>query len=168
MIEIKEVISRSKVKEIVALAEIILPDYYETIIPPKYMTFFISTMQSEETILEQIEKKHFKYYLLHYENNLAGYMGIQINVKEIIISKLYILKIFRGKNIGKFSLILSTISRQLNIPAIQLILHNKNTLAINFYLSHGYLIKENLSHSFENGLSLEGYKMQKCFRHMVE
>ena len=77
MFEINEVTGNNQIQKIVSLAEIILPEYYQTIIPNQYLDFFLNTLQSEETILEQTVKKDFRYYLLSFDKNLAGYLGIR-------------------------------------------------------------------------------------------
>ena len=104
MIEIKKAENRSDYKTIEKLAFEILHEVYNPIIPAEHTDYFLKEFQSENAIEKQIMKESFSYFLLFYNTKNVGYLGIQKLNKKLILSKLYVLKSFRGLKIGKTAL----------------------------------------------------------------
>ena len=62
--------------------------------------------QSRESIMEQIQKEGFLYYLIYQEDQPIGYFSIMPKVagKELFLSKIYILAEYRGQGLGQQAL----------------------------------------------------------------
>ncbi|WP_437373626.1 GNAT family N-acetyltransferase [Maribacter litoralis] len=161
MIEINKAYP-SDFKIIEKLAKEILHEVYDPIIPAEHTDYFLTEFQSENAIRNQIENENFSYFLLNFDNKNVGYLGIQKMNKKLILSKLYILRSFRGLKIGKTALeYVNGFATDNGIEKIELIVNQHNQNTIDIYLKHGFKIVESIINSFPNGHSVEDYKMEK-------
>jgi diamine N-acetyltransferase len=162
MIELKKASTHKDFETIEGLAREILPEAYDSIIAPDHIFYLLKKSHSAIAIEDQIANENYQYYLLTFNNLEVGYLGIQYLADRIIVSKLYILKSFRGKKIGTRALsFVNDMAKQFNISKIELTVHKQNIETIDIYSKNGFAIIESLSHKFENGHSLEGFKMEK-------
>jgi ribosomal protein S18 acetylase RimI-like enzyme len=117
---------------------------------------------SVKAIHNQITNEKYRYYILYFDKLSIGYLGVARSDDALIICKLYILKSFRGKEIGKMALLfVEEMARNTTIFKIELTVHKHNQKAIDFYTKSKYKIVDSLFHKFENGHSLQGFKMTK-------
>ncbi|NMH89626.1 GNAT family N-acetyltransferase [Flavivirga algicola] len=162
MIEIKKADNTTDFKIIEKLAKEILHEVYDPIIPAEHTDYFLTKFQSVNAIENQIKNENFSYFLLNYDTKNAGYLGIQKMIKKLILSKLYILKSFRGIKIGKTALrYVNRFAMENGIERIELIVNRQNQNTINIYLKNEFKIVESIINSFPNGYSIEDYKMEK-------
>ena len=162
MIEINKANNTSEFKIIEKLAKEILHEVYDPIIPAEHTDYFLTEFQSENSIGKQIKNENFSYFLLNFDTKNVGYLGIQKLNKKLILSKLYILKSFRGLKIGKTALeYVNGFATNNGIEKIELIVNQHNQNTIDIYLKNGFKIVESLINSFPNGHSVEDYKMEK-------
>ncbi len=162
MIEIKKVDNKSDYEIIEKLATEILHEVYDPIIPAEHTDYFLMRFQSKNAIEEQIKNENFSYFLLQYDTKDVGYLGIQEQKGKLILSKLYILKSFRGLKIGKTALeYVNKFAMGNSIEKIELIVNQQNQHTIDIYLRNGFKIIESIVNSFPNGHSIEDYKMEK-------
>ncbi len=123
--------------------------------------FFIKKYQTAAVIEQQI-KEGYEYYLLNLEGKTAGYLGIQPQNGFLKLSKLYILKEFRGNKIGEAALrFTEKRASEHGLSAIDLDVNRQNYRFIHFYEKNGYSIVEDLVFTFENGYTVEDYMMRK-------
>lgn len=162
MIKIKKASSTFEFKLIEKLAVEILHEVYDPIIPSEHTDYFLAKFQTESAIRSQIENEKFNYYLLSFNSENVGYLGVQKQDKKLILSKLYILKPFRGLKIGKAALeFVNEFARENSIEKIELTVNQENQNTIDIYLKNGFKIIESLVNSFPNGHSVKDYKMEK-------
>jgi ribosomal protein S18 acetylase RimI-like enzyme len=159
MIEIKPANTIEHYKVIKELAWKIMPDFYGPYIPQYHISFFLEKYQAVPAIEAQITNG-FEYYLIHNSGNTAGYMAIQLNSTALLLSKLYMLEIYRGKGLGKIAMeFIIDRAKKIKAPKIELIVNRKNLRTIEFYKKWGFQITESQVNKFENGHSEEDYMM---------
>lgn len=162
MIELLKATNSTEFKIIEELATEILHEVYDPIIPAEHTKYFLTKFQSENAIKNQIENENFSYFLLNYKTKNAGYLGIQKTGNKLILSKIYILKSFRGLKIGKMALkYVNRFATDNGIEKIELIVNQQNQNTIDIYLKNGFKIVESIVNSFPNGHSVNDYKMEK-------
>ncbi|WP_024772752.1 GNAT family N-acetyltransferase [Aquimarina macrocephali] len=162
MIEIKKAGNSTEFKTIEKLATEILHEVYDPIIPAEHTNYFLAEFQSKNAIEKQIKNENFSYFLLKFNTKNVGYLGIQELKGKLILSKIYILKSFRGLKIGKTALeYVNGFATNNRIEKIELIVNQQNQNTINIYLKNGFKIVESIVNSFPNGHSVEDYKMEK-------
>lgn len=162
MIEIKKADKTTEFKIIEKLANEILHEVYDPIIPAEHTDYFLTEFQSVNAIENQIKNENFSYFLLNFDTKNVGYLGIQKLNKKLILSKIYILESFRGLKIGKATLeYVNGFATNNGIDRIELIVNQQNQNTIDIYLKKGFKIVESITNSFPNGHSVEDYKMEK-------
>ena len=161
MVDIRKVTNKEQIQTINRLAWEILIPFYAPYIPDDHTRFFLNKFQSTEAIEAQLATD-FTYFLLHYHNSAVGYLGIQSLETELHLSKLYILERYRGKGVGSKAMVVVEESALLeNYKTIGLFVNKNNHDTIRFYEKYGFHITALVNHSFENGHSVEDYKMEK-------
>ena len=149
-------------KAIEKLAAEILPGVYDHIISAKQRAYFMNKFQTEKAIAHQVNFEKRTYYLLNYNNQNIGYLGLDINKNSLHLSKLYILEAFRGKKIGKTALnFIVELGNKQNSTNIELMVNVENSNSIKAYESFGFKIIEQVVNSFPNGFKVHDYKMEK-------
>lgn len=162
MIEIKQSKDRNDYQVIETLASEILHEVYDPIIPADHTDYFLERFQSVEAIENQVLNESFYYYLLIYNNEYVGYLGIQIKGQTLNLSKLYILKAFRGFKIGKKALqFVFEFANKKGIKSIELTVNRENQNTIEIYEKYGFRITESLVNTFPNGHTIKDYTMVK-------
>lgn len=162
MINIKKASCSNDFKIIENLAAKILPGVYDHIISAEQRAYFTAEFQTEKAIAHQVSIKNRTYYLLIYQNLNVGYMGFDLNKDTLHLSKLYILKAFRGKKIGKMALnFLFELGIKENVISIELMVNVENFNAIKAYKNYGFKIIKQVENSFPNGFKVRDYKMKK-------
>jgi ribosomal protein S18 acetylase RimI-like enzyme len=146
------------------LAKEILHEVYDPIIPSEHTDYFISKYQTAKVIEEQIADKNFTYYLLNFNTEVVGYLGVQKLDTKLILSKLYVLQSFRGKKIGKTAMeFVFEYAKDNKIKTIELIANQQNPNAIEMYKKYGFEIVESMINTFPSGYTIKDYKLEKVF-----
>lgn len=162
MIAIKKADKPTEFAMIAKLATDIFHEVYDPIIPAEHTNYFLTEFQSKNAIKHQIENENFSYYLLNYNHKTVGYLGIQKQEEKLILSKLYILKSFRGLKIGKAAMkYVNQFATDHGIRKIELVVNQQNQNSIAMYRKNGFKVVESVVNSFPNGHSVEDYRMEK-------
>lgn len=117
--------------------------------PKKDIDTYIITSFSEEKFVEELENSENKYYLIEYQNKVAGYSKIVFNETSAAISskniaymsRLYLLKEFYGLGLGKVIFDFNiTLCKENNQTGIWLKVWVENEKAVHFYKKMGFKI----------------------------
>ena len=154
MLEIKKVENYQGFEKIEKLAYQILPVAYKETMPPEHVEFMIEKYHAAKVTSNAVAR----YYLLVWNQEIVGYLGLEHKSFTEFLSKLYILPDFQGKGIGQQ--VLNFVEKQAEYP-IELVVQEENVSAIAFYKKNGFEVKEKVSHTFENAHTLHGYLMYK-------
>lgn len=144
------------------LAREIMPEVYVPDIPLAHVNYYLDTFQTSEVIRRQIHQEHYVYFLLYFNEQAVGYLGVQLLKGVLLLSKLYILKEYRGNKIGKKALELTERMAKENLRRrIELYVNKNNEASINIYKKAGYVIESLTTHTYDNGHTEEDYLMIK-------
>ena len=161
MIQIKLANLESDFKLIAQLADAIWREHYIPIIGKPQIDYMLDKYQSSKVIKTQIEEG-YKYFVLVYENTPVGYIAITTEEDALFLSKIYVLRTYRGKKIGTQALkFIENKARELNLKRITLTVNKNNHSAIKAYEKLGF---ENLGPKIMdigNGFIMDDYKMAK-------
>jgi diamine N-acetyltransferase len=158
---IKEVSSEGDFEVIEKLAFIIIPEHYNTFASQEQISYFLKKYQTANAIKEQINNG-YRYYLIIYQGKVAGYFSIQHTSTKIILSKLYILKEYRRKKMGKKVIeFIVSLGRKSVIREIELDVNKNNCEAIDFYKSQGFEIIDTFRKELFETNFVEDYRMRK-------
>ena len=161
MLQIKLANLESDFKLIAQLADAIWREHYIPIIGKPQIDYMLDKYQSSKVIKTQIEEG-YKYFVLVYENTPVGYIAITTEEDALFLSKIYVLRTYRGKKIGTQALkFIENKARELNLKRITLTVNKNNHSAIKAYEKLGF---ENLGPKIMdigNGFIMDDYKMAK-------
>jgi ribosomal protein S18 acetylase RimI-like enzyme len=164
MIELKQAKTTGDFEAIEQMANVVMPEVYRELIQPKDIELFLHNYQTVAAITRQVSQENYAYYLIYFEAKLAGYVGIQLNKDYIHLSKLYVLKEFRGNKLGKAGLdLINGIAQEQKKRYIDLFVHIENKGSIAVYQKAGYAITETLDNTYGEGYIEKEYRMVKTF-----
>lgn len=103
MIKINLAKTEKHLQQIESLADTIWREHYTSIIGEEQVAYMLQKFQSVSAMNAQI-KEGYDYYLVHKNETPVGYFSIQKRGKSMFLSKLYVLKLYRGQGIGKASM----------------------------------------------------------------
>lgn len=164
MIEIVEVKAANEIDVVVELANRIWNEYYTPIIGKEQVDYMLSKFQSREAMQKQIEEKGYRYFLSLYGGKHAGYFAIQPDDEKasMFLSKLYVVKEFRGRGIGRASVShVEDICKNSGLDSIWLTVNKYNEDSIKAYKKLGFVIVEAVVQDIGNGFVMDDYIMEK-------
>lgn len=156
-----------KVKEndmtkLAALASKIWHEYWTEILTESQIEYMLENFQSVNAIEKQIAEEHYNYYFISNDNDEnIGYFGISNKENYMFLSKLYLLKEYRRKGIGKaaFEKIKQLAAKE-NLTTIRLTVNKYNTNTINAYKKWGFIITDAVITDIGSGFVMDDYIME--------
>jgi ribosomal protein S18 acetylase RimI-like enzyme len=161
MIEIIPVKSKSDYLLIEQLANTIWREHYPAIITKEQIEYMLAKYNSVKAIEAQINEGS-QFYLLVYDGISAGYVAIKNEEDFLFLSKLYVKKEFRGKQIGKVTLqFIDAEAKRNNLKSIQLKVNKYNTKSIEAYEKLGFKIVKETITDIGEGFIMDDYVLVK-------
>jgi ribosomal protein S18 acetylase RimI-like enzyme len=161
MIEIRPALKNPDYSQIEALAHKIWREHYIPILGKAQVDYMLVKYQSVVAIEKQIADG-FEYFILNFDENPVGYVAIKLESEALFLSKFYVLKEFRGKKIGKSTMLfVEEKAKTYQSKTIRLTVNTNNTIAINAYEKLGF---KNVGASITdigNGFVMDDYLMIK-------
>lgn len=102
-INFKAIKDRPEILEVEVMASVIWREYYVPIIGKDQVEYMLKKYQSGESMLEQIGEG-YRYFFIQDEEMRIGYLSVKSEAESLFLSKIYLLKDFRGKGIGKLAM----------------------------------------------------------------
>lgn len=96
---IVKVENHSQVIVIEKLAKTIWREHYGSLLSKKQIDYMLYKFQSFDAVLDAISHHGYEYYIMYEGDTPAGYIGIRTEEDRLFLSKLYLLKEYRGKGI---------------------------------------------------------------------
>jgi ribosomal protein S18 acetylase RimI-like enzyme len=159
MIELKTVAENTDIQTIVDLSTEIWSEHYVPIIGNHQVAYMLEKFLSPAAIGNQMLDGIF-YKLILNESIPVGYFAAKQNHNNIFLSKLYVLKKFRGQSIGKQCI--NWLFDEYLPNCISLTVNKYNVSSINFYQSHGFQIIDDVVVDIGGGFVMDDYVMELC------
>jgi ribosomal protein S18 acetylase RimI-like enzyme len=143
------------------LAHDIWNEHYTPIIGKTQVDYMLDKFQNVDAMLKQIEN-NYKYFIINYNKTDIGYLAFKINDFDLFLSKIYILKDFRGKSFGKQAM--DFVFKQAEVSeckTITLTVNKNNSNSIKVYEKIGFINIEKLVQDIGCGFVMDDYKMVK-------
>ncbi|PTM06545.1 MAG: GNAT family N-acetyltransferase [Bacteroidetes bacterium] len=162
MTHFKPARNKQDYKAISDLAKEIWTEHYTPIIGIDQVNYMLEKFQSKKAIKSQILDDNYQYFSLINNNTFLGYLSIKKEEDKLFLSKIYIMKSFRGQGFGKISMdFIETQAKDLNCSKIYLTVNKHNINSINAYKKIGFIKIEELIIDIGNGYVMDDYKMEK-------
>jgi len=157
-----EVNNKKQIEELSEIAKLIWSEYFPNIITPGQINYMVEKYQSADAIARQISNDGYKYFMVFGNGEVLGYLAVKADRNQLLLSKLYLKKEFRGR--GYFNEMLSfaeKIANEKGLNSLYLTVnkHNDNSIAV--YLKKGFFIKKEQVTDIGNGFVMDDYVMEK-------
>lgn len=161
MTQIFLVSTPAQIIQIESLANTIWKEHYATIISIQQIDYMLKTFQSVTAITNQIDSG-FEYFILNYNTTAVGYLAIKKQPDALFLSKIYVLKEYRGNKIGKNAIsFLEQKVKTYQLKSIRLTVNINNTNAVKAYQKLGFKTIKPLITDIGNGFIMDDFEMHK-------
>lgn len=160
--QFEKVVTEEQIRILAQVADIVWHDAFKEIITLDQIEYMIEKFQSFNALSEAINKNNYIYYLIKIDNNVAGYTGIHEENEKLFLSKLYILREYRGKKIAtKAFEFIETLARNKKLKSVWLTVNRNNTHAIEVYKHKGFVVTRKQIADIGNGFVMDDFVFEK-------
>lgn len=145
------------------LANEVWHEFFRTILSEAQIIYMVERFQSIPAITAQLQTQGYTYYLLTIKDGTLpiGYMGIKPEAERMFLSKLYILKPWRGKGYASAAFaFLRARCEEAGLPAVYLTVNKQNTNSIAIYQKKGFVIIDTAVTDIGGGFVMDDYIME--------
>ena len=122
----------------------------------------VQKYQSMPAIDEAIEKNGYEYFLLILGDTPVGYMGVVPDNDALLLSKIYLMKPFRGER--RSNLLFDKaeeVAKEKGFSKVRLFVNRRNYNSVRVYLRKGFRIIEEKKTDIGEGFICDDYLMEK-------
>ncbi|MBR3628266.1 MAG: GNAT family N-acetyltransferase, partial [Elusimicrobia bacterium] len=135
---------------------------FTNIITLSQIEYMVEKFQSFNALYEAINKNNYKYYLIKSDNIIMGYTGLHEEKGKLFLSKLYILKKYRGKQVASRTFeFIENLAKQKNLKSVWLTVNRNNNHAIEVYKHKGFVITRTQVADIGNGFVMDDFIFEK-------
>ena len=143
------------------LAKMIWREHYTPIIGPNQVEYMLANFQSVAVMQEQIDNG-YNYYLMIYRGEPVGYLAIRKDADAVFLSKIYVLKDYRGKGIAGTTMdFVVSESKKAGLGLIRLTVNKNNTGSIHAYEKMGFQNMGSVVTEIGEGYVMDDFVMEK-------
>ncbi len=158
------VVTDEQITNLAFIADTVWHEWFQTILSLEQIDYMVQKFQSFKAMKEQITKEGYEYYFLNVNGTNVGYIGIHVeqNTGKLFLSKIYILKSFRGHHYASEAFeFLEGMCQGLNLNSIYLTVNKYNENSINVYTKRGFQNIKSQVTDIGNGYVMDDYVMEK-------
>ncbi|WP_372518546.1 GNAT family N-acetyltransferase [Candidatus Ruminimicrobiellum ovillum] len=161
-ITFEQVVTEEQIKVLADTANIVWHDAFKEILTLKQIEYMIEKFQSFNALTEAINKNGYEYYLIKADNNVAGYTGLHEENGKMFLSKLYILKEYRGKQVASKAFeFIENLAKEKKLKSVWLTVNKNNNHAIEVYKHKGFVVIRKQVADIGNGFVMDDYVFEK-------
>jgi ribosomal protein S18 acetylase RimI-like enzyme len=144
------------------LAIIIWREHYIPIVGESQVDYMLQNYQSSHAISQQVQQG-FEYFILVFKELPVGYLAFKKEGSLLFLSKLYVMKEYRGNQIGKNAMKhIENVARELHLSRVSLTVNINNHIAIKAYEALGFINVGPQVTDIGNGFIMDDYRMEKA------
>jgi ribosomal protein S18 acetylase RimI-like enzyme len=152
-----------QIQTLALIADTVWHECYGTLLSGEQIDYMVRTFQSPAPIKKQIEEDGYAYFFLQVNGTNVGYIGIQAQPEEktLFLSKLYILKTFRGNGYaGEVFEFLTGLCQGMGLQSIWLTVNKGNANSIAIYERKGFQTIRTQVADIGHGFVMDDYVMR--------
>lgn len=162
MIDFIKTTSKQEIERLATFAKKIWKDYFSFIISDEQIDYMTDKFQSCDAITNQIAEDNYTYFFIKDDDNICGYIALQLQENSLFLSKLYIDKCYRGKGISSKAFdFINDFAKDNSRNRIWLTCNKNNTNSIEIYKHKGFKIFESKVTDIGNGFVMDDYFLEK-------
>lgn len=154
--------SDDQIEELATLADAIWHEYWPDIISLEQTDYMVERFQSASAIKDQLKNHAYEYFFIQDHGDNVGFIGLQPSEEKLFLSKLYLLKAFRGQGYSSAAFeFLESICKRRGLDAIWLTVNKHNRSAIDVYKVKGFETVREQTVDIGAGFQMDDYVMEK-------
>lgn len=144
-----------------ALAGEIWREHYTPIIGKEQVAYMLDKFQSLAAMEKQLANG-MAYYLVYFGTTPCGYLGIERRGEALFLSKIYLLRYFRGRGLGnRMMSFVEERALELGCDRIQLTVNRHNSTAIKAYEKMGFRNLRPIVADIGEGFVMDDFLLEK-------
>ena len=160
---IAEVTDKEGLEQIEKLACLTWHEHYGKLLAHGQIDYMLKRFLTVDAMARQMEHDNYTYYLIEDDNTSLpiGFMALQESPGALFLSKIYLLKEFRGKGYGSQGFdFANKMAEEKGAEKVWLTVNKHNTGSYEIYLKRGYkVVKEEVTDIGE-GYVMDDYIME--------
>lgn len=159
-LNIQPAVSKEQIETIASLAFQIWHQHFIPIIGSAQVDYMLEKFQSFPALEQQINEG-YEYFILNYQGKAVGYTGVHQENNKLFLSKIYLLKEYRGKRISSsvFDFLIQ-LCKDRGLSNIWLTCNKNNQHTIAIYQHLGFNISDVQKADIGNGFVMDDYIME--------
>ncbi len=131
------------------------------IVPKDQIDYVLDRFQSFEALKDQVDNGGYTYIMIREGTRCVGYAGYVPDERGLFLSKIYILKEFRGRGYsGQVFRYLREVARGLGLSCVHLIVNRDNKRSVEVYRHEGFEIVDSQDNPIGNDFVMYDYIME--------
>ncbi len=149
------------IQKLAGIADEVWHQHFSTILSLEQIDYMVDKFQSVKAITEQIRGSGYEYYFVVVDGVTVGYTGIRPDEGKLFLSKLYILKKYRGKQYASHVFeFLKKSCQERRLQSIWLTVNRYNHDTIHIYEKKGFQTIRTQVSDIGNGFVMDDYVME--------
>jgi ribosomal protein S18 acetylase RimI-like enzyme len=162
MVNFDAVRTKEAIAALAGMADVIWHEFFVTIITGEQIDYMVARFQSVPALTGQIANQGYEYYFLNAAGVNVGYLGIKAEAGKLFLSKIYLLKQYRGQGYASAVFaFLENICRARNLQSIWLTVNRHNGDSIAVYQKKGFRVIREQAADIGGGFVMDDYVMEK-------
>lgn len=152
-----------QIQNLAIMADTVWHEWFPSILSEEQIDYMVEKFQSYKALKKQLEDG-YDYFFINVNGVNVGYTGIHIEQEEhrMFISKVYLLKSFRGKGYaGEVFNFLEGVCMGMQLKSMYLTVNRNNTHAIQVYEKKGFKSIRTQVADIGNGFVMDDFVMEK-------
>lgn len=150
-----------RIERLAALADEVWHEFFVGLLSLDQIDYMVEKFQSVKALTEQISSG-YEYYIFSVGGREAGFAGIHPESGKLFLSKLYLLKQYRGRGLSSQMLdMIERRARRLGLGAVWLTVNRHNTHSIDVYRHRGFATVREQVADIGSGYVMDDYVMEK-------
>ncbi len=152
--------TEKQITQLAAIADKVWHEYFPCIITDEQIDYMVDKFQSKRAVTGQIAEG-YEYFFLELNGIYIGYTGVHPESKKLFLSKLYVLKSYRGKGYSTRAFeFLTGLCDAYSLESIYLTVNRRNNHSIDVYKHWGFdIVREEVT-DIGQGYVMDDYIME--------
>lgn len=151
-------------RQIAGLADTIWREHYIPIIGKPQVEYMLHRFQSAAAIAKQVAGG-MAYYLIRSGGIPVGYLAFEKRGEELFLSKIYLLRPYRGQGLGREAMdFVTREALEMGCSRIALTVNKNNDLSIKAYQGMGFQTEGSLVADIGGGFVMDDFRMTREIR----
>ena len=159
-----KVVEDSDIEILSKLADEIYHEHYITIITKEQIDYMVDLFLSPSALKQSIEEEGYDYFMYRDGDEFVAFFGIEPEVDDAFLSKLYVRKDCRGKGVGAVMIRdIEEYCKEKGLSSVWLTCNKYNSGSLAFYDRMGFKVEREQCADIGNGYVMDDYVLRLTF-----